>query len=135
MSNELSEKVYPDGTVVKLRDDTAREQLAIEKVPNSFITLQSGIIIHTNQLYKQGNHIFGWITFGFSAQTPTSLKLGVLNSGYQPSGVIRMVVGLGTEAWKSEYVGYCLKDTDHSLSITGYNSNIKGAHIHLDYVV
>ena len=28
MPNELSEKVYPDGTVVKLRDDAAREQLA-----------------------------------------------------------------------------------------------------------
>ncbi len=27
MPNELSEKVYPDGTVVKLRDDTARELL------------------------------------------------------------------------------------------------------------
>lgn len=27
MANELSEKVYPDGTVVKLRDDTAREQI------------------------------------------------------------------------------------------------------------
>lgn len=25
---ELSEKVYPDGTVVKLRDDAAREQIA-----------------------------------------------------------------------------------------------------------
>ena len=28
MPNELSEKVYPDGTVVKLRDDSAREQIA-----------------------------------------------------------------------------------------------------------
>jgi hypothetical protein len=28
MPNELSEKVYSDGTVVKLRDDTAREQIA-----------------------------------------------------------------------------------------------------------
>ena len=28
MPNELSEKVYPDGTVVKLRDDAAREQIA-----------------------------------------------------------------------------------------------------------
>ena len=28
MPNELSEKVYPDGTVVKLRDDTARESIA-----------------------------------------------------------------------------------------------------------
>lgn len=28
MPNELSEKIYPDGTVVKLRDDTAREQIA-----------------------------------------------------------------------------------------------------------
>ena len=27
MPNELSEKVYPDGTVVKLRDDAAREQI------------------------------------------------------------------------------------------------------------
>lgn len=28
MPNELSEKVYPDGTVVKLRDDTARDLIA-----------------------------------------------------------------------------------------------------------
>lgn len=28
MPNELSEKVYSDGTVVKLRDDTAREQIS-----------------------------------------------------------------------------------------------------------
>jgi len=28
MPNELSEKVYPDGTVVKLRDDAAREQIS-----------------------------------------------------------------------------------------------------------
>lgn len=28
MPNELSEKVYPDGTLVKLRDDTAREQIS-----------------------------------------------------------------------------------------------------------
>jgi hypothetical protein len=27
-NNELSEKVYPDGTVAKLRDDTAREQIS-----------------------------------------------------------------------------------------------------------
>lgn len=28
MPNELSENVYPDGTVVKFRDDVAREQIA-----------------------------------------------------------------------------------------------------------
>lgn len=35
MPNELSEKVYPDGTVVKLRDDTARESIAnkVKKLP------------------------------------------------------------------------------------------------------
>jgi len=27
MPNELSEKVYPDGTIAKLRDDAAREQI------------------------------------------------------------------------------------------------------------
>lgn len=29
---ELSEKVYPDGTVVKLRDDAAREQIISNRV-------------------------------------------------------------------------------------------------------
>lgn len=31
MPNELSEKIYPDGTVVKLRDDTAREQIVTKR--------------------------------------------------------------------------------------------------------
>lgn len=35
MPNELSEKVYPDGTVVKLRDDTARAQIA-ERVVKTY---------------------------------------------------------------------------------------------------
>ena len=122
--------------------DTVADQLksiknviTFNKVPDSFITLQSGISIVTNQIYKQGNHIFGWITFSFSAQTPSALKLGVLNSGYRPSGISRMMVGLGTQPWTSEYAGYCLGDSDYSLGVTGYNANIRAAHIHLDYVV
>lgn len=126
-----------------LTGDSVAEQLgvlndetSITKVPDSFITLQSGISIVNNGLYKKGGHIFGWITFGFSAQTPNNLKLGTLNPGYRPStDPIRMLAGLGTENWASEYNGYAIKGMDHALTINGYNSAIKAAHIHLDYVV
>ena len=109
--------------------------IKFKKVPNSFITLESGISITTNQLFKQGNHIFGWITFSFSAQTPNNLKLGTLNTGYTTNYMIRMIAGLGTEAWASEHMGYAVKGTDNGIYINGYNNNIKSAHIHLDYVV
>ena len=109
--------------------------VAIEKVPDSFITLESGISIITSQVFKQGKHIFGWITFGFSAQTPNNLKLGVLGTGYTTNYLVRMLAGLGNEAWTAEHTGYAVKDTDNGLYITGYNNNIKSAHIHLDYVV
>ena len=46
MPNELSEKVYPDGTVVKLRDDTAREQIA---------TVASGIMPITMKTFTANN--------------------------------------------------------------------------------
>ena len=124
------------------KDTTAREQivdtnndLVIVKVPNSFITLESGISIITNQVFKQGNHIFGWITFGFSAQKPDNLKLGVLNTGYTTNYFVRMIAGLGTEAWACENVGYAIQDTDGALYVKGYTNNIKAAHIHIDYVI
>lgn len=41
MPNELSEKVYPDGTVVKLRDDTARTDIATINSSLSAQTLTS----------------------------------------------------------------------------------------------
>lgn len=113
----------------------AKNQIAIEKVSNSFITLKSGISITTNQLFKRGNHIFGWITFSFSAQKPSDLKLGTLNAGYTTNYMVRMIAGLGTEAWASEYMGYAVKGTDNGIYINGYNNNIKSAHIHFDYVV
>lgn len=40
MPNELSEKVYPDGTVAKFRDDAAREQIATKRS----LTVSSSII-------------------------------------------------------------------------------------------
>lgn len=123
------------GDTVAAQLKSIKNVITFDKVPDSFITLQSGISIVTNQVYKQGNHVFGWITFSFSAQTPSALKLGVLNSGYRPSGISRMMVGLGTQPWTSEYVGYCLRDSDYSLGVTGYNNNIRAAHIHLDYVI
>lgn len=123
------------GDTVAAQLKSIKNVITFDKVPDSFITLQSGISIVTNQVYKQGNHVFGWITFGFSAQTPNVLKLGVLNSGYRPSGISRMMVGLGTQPWTSEYAGYCFRDSDYSFSVTGYNNNIRAAHIHLDYVV
>ena len=45
MPNELSEKVYPDGTVVKLRDDAAREQIATVDSRVSAFTLNAPIDI------------------------------------------------------------------------------------------
>lgn len=123
------------GDTVAAQLKSIKKTITYNKVPDSFITLQSGISIVTNQLYKQGNHIFGWITFGFSAQTPTALTLGVLNSGYRPNGYIRMMVGFGTQPWSSEYVGYSILESDYSIIVIGYNANIKAAHIHLDYVV
>lgn len=56
MPNELSEKVYPDGTVVKLRDDTAREQISqlndeiakqsVTVTKTSAVTSNSGIVVY-----------------------------------------------------------------------------------------
>ena len=123
------------GDTVAAQLKSIKNAITFNKVPDSFITLQSGISIVTNQLYKQGNHIFGWVTFGFSAQTPQALKLGVLASGYRQSGIIRMLVGLGTQPWTSEYAGYSLTDTDYSVNVTGYNASIRAAHIHFDYVI
>lgn len=132
---DLSQTGLTGDSVAEQLSDVSSD-LAIIKVPNTFITLGTGISITTNDLYKQGNHIFGWITFGFSAQNPNNLILGTINSGYRPSGrIIRMSVGLGTEPWAAEYAGYVLKEYDHTLHLMGYANNIKSAHIHLDYVV
>ena len=126
--------VTGDSVAEQLTD--VEERLKITKVPNNFITLEAGITIQTNGLYKQGNHIFGWITFSFSAQSPSALKLGVLSSAYAPDGFIRMSAGLGTKAWTSENIGYAIIDSDASLAVSGDNlNNIMAAHIHLDYVV
>ena len=45
MPNELSEKVYPDGTVVKLRDDTARTNIATVDSRVSAFTLGAPVNI------------------------------------------------------------------------------------------
>ena len=129
---ENSNAPVTSGGVYTAIDDAVN----IVSVPDSFITLESDITIQTNRLYKQGRHIFGWITFSFSAQLPDSLKIGVINDEYRPEGrIIRMIAGLGTDAWKCDHIGYCIKDIDHSLSVTGYDSGIKAAHLHIDYVI
>lgn len=138
---DLEEKIG-DISETGITGDSVEEQLTdvegrldIEKVPNTFITLDEGIGIVTNQLYKQGKHIFGWISFEFSAQTPNNLKIGVLAQDYTTETLVRMMAGLGTEAWACENVGYAIKGIDNAIYVTGYNNNIKVAHIHLDYVV
>lgn len=45
MPNELSEKVYPDGTVVKFRDDTARDQISQQN--DAITTINSQITANT----------------------------------------------------------------------------------------
>lgn len=47
---ELSEKVYPDGTVVKLRDDTAREQIA---TANEQITNINSLLLPVSKVVKR----------------------------------------------------------------------------------
>lgn len=68
MPNELSEKVYPDGTVVKLRDDTAREQLNVEELSVSDGTNTSligikfnGIIFFTGSLLRMTTTANTWV--------------------------------------------------------------------------
>lgn len=51
MPNELSEKVYPDGTVVKLRDDTARESIAtLNSNLNDIIEISASSIIASSPI-------------------------------------------------------------------------------------
>ena len=62
MPNELSEKVYPDGTVVKLRDDTAREQIANI---NTALTAQT----LTSTDYKATSSNFEYIGLSYTCPT------------------------------------------------------------------
>ena len=69
MPNELSEKVYPDGTVVKLRDDTARELLNVEELSvsngsnTSLIGVKfNGIIFFAGSLLQTTTTANTWIT-------------------------------------------------------------------------
>ena len=54
MPNELSEKVYPDGTVVKLRDDTAREQISRLTTPT--LLWQGSATVVDNTYNMTGNY-------------------------------------------------------------------------------
>lgn len=68
---ELSEKVYPDGTVVKLRDDTAREQI-------------EGLIMHVaGELSITIPLSDSWTAsiFGTISTTPISAILTVVTGG------------------------------------------------------
>lgn len=93
MPNELSEKVYPDGTVVKLRDDTAREQIAnlsgltvlnnaIQQLDLNAITgTQSIIYTNANSTNKPSGASWGIvITFNFDANTACQVYLSVVDS-------------------------------------------------------
>lgn len=53
MPNELSEKVYPDGTVVKLRDDTAREQISELNTKIGNFKSPAGVLAINDDAVKQ----------------------------------------------------------------------------------
>lgn len=86
MPNELSEKVYPDGTLVKLRDDTAREQIsdindklrgAYKSQVTDFNDLPNGSIM---QVYGSAAHAPGtsahyYIVFTYFIAGTTTYKL------------------------------------------------------------
>ena len=86
MPNELSEKVYPDGTVVKLRDDTAREQIAAlvklhcethsvtSSAAYTSVALDSNIDVSKRQI----------VAIDFK-RSSTYYSFDVLNVGYQLS--------------------------------------------------
>lgn len=81
MPNELSEKVYPDGTVVKLRDDTAREQIANLLITDTYTTTPKDFTAGTD---------------GYCSVS------GVSKSGYTMLGVIDIdanKTGFGLTTW------------------------------------
>lgn len=56
MPNELSEKVYPDGTVVKLRDDTAREQIADVIANRAFLPIVNDSTVTSATTFNMGSN-------------------------------------------------------------------------------
>ena len=82
MSNELSEKVYPDGTVVKLRDDTAREQIAAAtEVKNISGTGSYGC---SYTAYKYGRVVMLKVRNVANSTTGQSMELFYLPQGWRP---------------------------------------------------
>lgn len=99
MPNELSEKVYPDGTVVKLRDDTAREQIT-EK--SGVITLNSGWAFDpgvVNTVRKVGNvaWLSSYIYSTVALTRDTVYEIGTLPAGFAPSKEYKCPIYQGTD--------------------------------------
>lgn len=75
---ELSEKVYPDGTVVKLRDDTAREQIA---ELNAEIGVIDTALAKKTEYYRSPSNDTSQ-TFNIGVETPATNRCYLFSAGY-----------------------------------------------------
>lgn len=105
MPNELSEKVYPDGTVVKLRDDAARESIAdlVSEKADRLVSSSNGTTQTFNIPAAVANRMY-LLSAGYSSQYSDNYVFGLIliNS----SGTIKYV---------------SLKDTSITVSATYTN--------------
>lgn len=102
MPNELSEKVYSDGTVVKLRDDTAREQIAdLNSALNNLSYSRSGLTTNAAGTIIAG----GYFQIG---------KLVVVNLRINLNATGAVVYGLPKPA---------ITDTYNAIGGVAYNSD------------
>ena len=85
MPNELSEKVYPDGTVVKLRDDTARDQIAgITTKTSGTISVNSGYNSRWQNLVKVNGIVYGVFIINATNVISSRVTIGNIPSGFRP---------------------------------------------------
>lgn len=94
MPNELSEKVYSDGTVVKLRDDAAREQLAPQVITNLVVDTTKMSITGYDCIVKAGICFLALYGCTFTSSgtvangitnIPKAAKIQVCSCGYGSS--------------------------------------------------
>lgn len=134
---ELSEKVYPDGTVVKLRDDTAREQLTdINSALNNPSYSRSGLSTNAACTIIAG----GYVQIGKLVVVNLRLQLndiGGVVSGLPKPAITDIYNTIGGVAYNAanETVGYFyVRPSDGGLAIAGSSGSSGALLISYTYV-
>ena len=85
--------------------DDIDEEKAVA-IPDSAFTLESGVTITTNSLFKYRNMVVGTIVFNLSSQQTTSRTIATIATPYRPLVIQRAVIGSGLQAYQVQEVGY-----------------------------